>query len=161
MSSFELRALLKRLMLEAGFAKDSQSWVWRSSELVWLVNLDRSPYRDSFSLVIGIFPFALDVDSAPVKANDCPIMIHLQNLPLTPPRELWDARLDDFGSIVITSLDLDTAMDDEKREKLLTSIIAELGSYVRRTATIGDLRARHEAGDFRSAFIRKDVKHLI
>ena len=53
-TSGDLTALLKNVLAEFGFAKHGQVWVRRSGELVWIIQLERSPYGKRFSLDIGV-----------------------------------------------------------------------------------------------------------
>jgi hypothetical protein len=161
MTSLELRALLKDVMTKAGFVKQGPAWVKSTDELLWMVQLDRSPYGERFSLDIGASLLSFSGTTAPVKVNDCPILIHLENLPLTAPLEVQDPRFSDFRSATIRAFDLTHELEDEERKQSLTSIVEALGAYIRGIENKRDLRVRYEAGDFRSALIRKDVKQQL
>lgn len=160
-TSDELRALLKRTLAESGFTRQGQAWVRRSSELIWIIEIDRSPYADRFSLDIGVSLLRLLAGDAPAKANDCQILLHLENLRLSIPVQVPDARLSDFHSVAKAAFDLTVDMEDEERTLLIEAIIGALTGYTRNISDETDLRSRYNAGDFMSAFIRKDVKRVL
>jgi hypothetical protein len=66
MTSLELRALLKDVMTKAGFVKQGPAWVRSTDELLWMVQLDRSPYGERFSLDIGTSLLSFSGTTAPV-----------------------------------------------------------------------------------------------
>ncbi|WP_322778624.1 hypothetical protein [Frankia sp. Cas4] len=78
----------------------------------------------------------------------------------TPP-EAEGTRLGDFRSAAVACFDLTLDMPDGDRERLLVSILRAVSEYVGSIEGENDLRLRYEAGDFRSAFIRKDVKQIL
>jgi hypothetical protein len=47
--------------------------------------------------------------------NNCNFLIHLENLPLAPPDEVPDPRLDDFRSAVVAGFDLTLDVPDGAR----------------------------------------------
>src|ERR1700753_3331442 len=105
MTSYELRALLREEMAKAGFVKHAKAWFRSVGELIWLVQLDRSPHGQRYSIDIGVFIPGDSSGAVPDKAGDCPILMHLENLPLTASRQIEDARFNDFRSSVILGLD--------------------------------------------------------
>src|SRR6476620_7321726 len=98
MTSYELHSLLREEMKKAGFVKRARTWFRGTSELLWIAQLDKSPYAERFSLDIGAALLQGSAGSPPVKAGDCPILMHLENLPLAISRQLSDARFSDFRS---------------------------------------------------------------
>jgi hypothetical protein len=161
MTSNELRALLKRALAESGFTRQGEVWLRRSSELIWIIEIDRSPYADRFSLDMGVSLLRLLAGGVPAKANDCQILLHLENLRLSIPVQAPDARLSDFHSVAKAAFDLTVDMEDEERTLLIEAIIGALTGYIRNISDEIDLRSRYDAGDFMSAFIRKDVKRVL
>jgi hypothetical protein len=161
MTSYELHSLLREEMKKAGFVKRARTWVRGTSELLWIAQLDKSPYAERFSLDIGAALLRDSAGSPPVKAGDCPILMHLENLPLAISRQLSDARFSDFRSAVVIGFDLASKMEDKERERLIMSVIEALGKYIGEISTVRDLRARYRAGDLDSAFVRKDVGQLL
>jgi hypothetical protein len=161
MTSYELHSLLRDEMAKAGFVKQARAWLRRTNELLWIVQLDRSPYGQRFSLDIGASLPQSSGISPPVKAGDCPILMHLENLPLVASRQIRDARFSDFRSAVTIGFDLAYDMENEERRQLIRSIIEALGKYISEIEEVRDLRVRYQAGDLNSAFIRKDVRQLL
>ena len=157
----EIRAALNATFAESGFVRQRRTWSRRSKELVWLVQLDRSPYKEGYGLEIGVYILRHVTGTEPTTANDCPIIVYLENLPLATPVEIEGTRLGDFRSAAIAVLDLTRDMGDEDRKRLLTTILVEVSEYIAMVDSEEMLRVRYEAGDFRSAFIRKDVKRIL
>jgi hypothetical protein len=160
-TSYELHALLKEEMAKVGFVKQGRTWLRSTAELLWLVQLDRSPYGQRFSLDIGVALLKNSKDAAPAKAGDCPILVHLENLPLAARRQAHDARFNDFRSAVIQGFDLSYDLENEEQRQPITSVIGALGKYISEIDDIRGLRARYQAGDLKSAFIRKDMRQLL
>jgi hypothetical protein len=161
MTSYELHVLLRDVMAKEGFVKQGPTWVSSTDELLWIVQLGRSPYGERFSLDIGVAPLRITTNAALARPSDCPILMHLENLSLTLPSQVQDTRFSDFRSAAIVGFDLTREMDAEKRRQLVTSIIEALSNYIKSIVNERDLRDRYEAGDFKSALIRKDVKQLL
>src|ERR1700730_14700978 len=104
MTSYELHALLREEMAKVGFIKQGRTWLRSTDELLWLVQLDRSPHGQRFSLDIGVALLGGPGNAVPDKAGDCPILVHLENLPLVASRQISDARFSDFRSSVVLGL---------------------------------------------------------
>jgi hypothetical protein len=160
-TSRDLRALITGALSRHGFTKDGRVWRKRTGELSWIVELDRSPYGDKFSIEIGASVPRLLTGPEPSRASNCKFLIHLENLPLTAPAEVPDPRLDDFRSAVVAGFDLTLDMPDDARAALLTSILDTLGRYLGGINTEDDLRARYRAGDFKSAAIEKGFRAAV
>jgi hypothetical protein len=161
MTSHEFHALIRDDMTRAGFVKQGRRWLMRTGEILWLVQLDRSPYKDRFSLDIGAVLADAPTDSVPAKPSDGQILMHLENLPLVAPREIPDARFTDFRSAVLIGFDLTYDIEDQERTKLIAAIIDAFSGYIGKINSRQELRMRYQAGDLESAFIRKDMRQLL
>jgi hypothetical protein len=84
--------------------------------------------------------------------TDCPILLHLENIPLSDGVERTE---------IVRSLDLDVDMPDEERRSTIERIGSVLGAFVRSHATLQDLRDAYAEGALASAFIRKDARTLL
>jgi hypothetical protein len=160
-TSRDLRALLTEVLAKHGFTGDGRIWTRRTPGLRWIVELDRSPYAEKFSIEIGASLPRLVTGAEPVRASFCPLLVHLENLPLADPAEVPDPRLADFRTAVIAGLDLTADMSDEARTALVTSIAETLGTYLQRVSTEDDLRAQYRAGHFRSAALEKGFRRVL
>src|SRR5437879_3555614 len=121
MTTYELRSLLRGEMANAGFVRHAGGWTRKAGDLLWIVQLDRSPYGQRFSIDIGVALIGDSGEPVPTEANDCPILMHLENLPLTGGRQIRDARFNDFRTTVIIGFDLTSDIEDEERRQLISS----------------------------------------
>jgi hypothetical protein len=166
MNSRELRALLNDILTSTGFSRqDSSTWVKAADGLSWTMELDRSPYGPSYSLDIGGMPPGFRVTNEKMsgfsRAGNCPIMVHLNGLPLPSPSAVRGTRIDGFATAVPIALDLDSELDDEVRREILREGLRELSNYIGSINNIGKLRLHYENGDFASAYIRWDLRELL
>jgi hypothetical protein len=160
-TSRDLRALVTGVLSRHGFTKDGRVWRKRTHELSWIVELDRSPRAERFSIEIGASLLRLLTGQEPDRASLCKFLIHLENLPLAAPAEVPDPRLADFRSAVVAGFDPAVDIPDEARRELLTSVLDALGRYLGAIDTEDDLRAGYRAGDFKSAAIEKGLRPVL
>lgn len=127
-------------------------WRWSSPELTWLIELDRSPHGERYGLDIGVDLQKLSAEAGASRPTDCPLLVHLENLPVDPKLSKTD---------VLRAMDLTSDMPDTDREQTVRAIAEAVARYVRETATEADLYARFDSGELRSAFIRKDLREVL
>ena len=122
--------------------------VWRMSgpAVEWVVHIDHVPHGNRLAVDIG-----LDLQSAapPRRPTDCPVLLHLENVPVAK----------EFA--VVESLDLDSGLTADRRRHELQSTTRALADYLTEHLTLSAARAAYRAGDFASAFVRKDARTIL
>jgi hypothetical protein len=88
----------------------------------------------------------LQIDTSPRRPTDCPILLHLENLP--PAKVLPVSML----------LDLDSTVGSRQRRHELERLGRTLGLYTKERCTLPAVRAAYWAGDFDSGFVHKDAR---
>lgn len=127
----------------AGLRGRGSVWRLKSPEVQWVVHIDELPYGNRLGVDIG-----LDLQSAttPQRPTNCPILVHLENLP--PAKDLS----------VVAALDLDSGLAPDLRREELEEATRALAGYLAGHLTLKAVRVAYSAGDFASAFIRKDAR---
>lgn len=152
MTAAELQAFLASTFESAGMTRRRGVWHWSSPELTWLIELDRSPHGERYGVDLGVDLHRLSASVGARRPTDCPLLVHLENLPVDPQISKTD---------VLRALDLTYEMPDADREKIVRAVADAVAGYVRETATVAELRARFNAGELRSAFVRKDLREVL
>lgn len=113
-------------------------WRLAGVGIQWVVEIDSLPYGRRLGVEIG-----LDLqDAAPrKKATECPILLHLPNLPSV--RELP----------VMKAFDLGSDLDEGRREQIVRSAAGALCDFVVSHQTIEEVREAYREGAFDSAAI--------
>jgi hypothetical protein len=130
----------------AGLQGRGSIWRMKGQEVQWVVHIDELPYGNRLGVDIG-----LDLQSAttPQRPTNCPVLLHLENLPAAK----------DFP--VVESLDLDSGLAPDRRRQELEEATQALAGYLADHLTLSAVRAAYRAGDFGSAFIRKDARAIL
>lgn len=130
----------------AGFRGRGSVWRMKGPEVQWVVHIDELPYGNRLGVDIG-----LDLQSATTRhrPTDCPVLLHLENLPVAS----------DFA--VVESLDLDSGLGPDQRRQELENATRALASYLTGHLTLRAVRAAYHAGDLGSAFIHKDARAIL
>ncbi len=131
---------------ECGFSGRGSVWRFRRPEVQWVVRVDRLPFGARFGVDVGL---ELGAKAAPRRPTDCGIVLYLENLPFA--KELWVAR----------TFDLDSDIDDGQRRMEVMESLRALGDYVAARSTFDEVRNSFRRGEFRSGFVRKDVRELL
>jgi hypothetical protein len=126
-------------------------WRTRRDELTWIVELDALPHGRRLGIDIGVW-FKVLGQAEPARATDCPVLLHVENLPL-------DVDLD--RADIIQSLDLDSSLDEDERAQAVRRLGAGLAGYISNRGSLDALREAYRRGDLRSAFIRKDARSVL
>jgi hypothetical protein len=95
---------------------------------------------------------ALGGSTAPLSPTDCPILLHLENIPLSDGVERAE---------IVRSLDLDADVPDEDRRWAIERVGFVLGTFVQAHGALQDLRTAYAEGVLASAFIHKDARTLL
>lgn len=148
----DLKSVFADAFEQAGMTSRRGTWRWSSPELTWLIELDRSPHGERYGLDLGVSLNRGSVVGDPARPTDCPILMHLENLPIS---------VDVTRADMIEALDLGSGLLDENRAGVLRSVAEAVSKYVQSTATESALRSRFRAGDLRSAFVHKDVRAVL
>ncbi len=131
---------------EAGLRGRGSIWRLKGPEVQWVVHIDELPYGNRLGVDIGL---DLQVATTPQRPTDCPILLHLENAPLTEAYE------------VVPSLDLDSGLDPDRRRHELESAVRELADYLAGHLTMSAVRAAYRGGDLAAAFIHKDARAIL
>jgi len=133
------------------FTGRGRRWRARSEELLWVVDVDQMPHGRRLGLDIGLWPAVLGGDE-PSRATDCPILVHVENLPLGESVE---------RSNIIRTFDLDADVPDTERSSAIRQIGRALAQYISERSTLALVSEAYMRGDFASAFIRKDARGVL
>lgn len=136
----------------SGLVGRGSTWRVSTPQLIWVLKLDRLPYGNQYGVDLGVHIEELGGSTSSLIPTDCPILLHLENIPLGDGLERTE---------IVRSLDLDADMPDEDRRSTIQRIGAQLGAFVRSHGTLQDLRTAYAEGALASAFIRKDAKALL
>ena len=137
---------------EAGLVGSGSTWRVSTPQLIWILHLDRLPYGHQFGVDLGVHIKGLGGSTASLRPTDCPILLHLENIPLSDGLERTE---------IVRSLDLDADMPDEDRRLTIERVGSVLGAFVQSHGTLQDLRTAYAEGALASAFIRKDARTLL
>lgn len=130
----------------AGLRGRGSVWRTKGPEIQWVIHIDELPYGNRLGVDVGL---ELEVATTPQRPTDCPVLLHLENFPFAK----------DFA--VVASLDLDSGLTPDQRRQELEGVTRVLASYLAEHLTLSAVRAAYRAGDFRSAFIRKDARAIL
>lgn len=140
------KAWISQGLQAAGLRGRGAIWRLRGPEVQWVVHIDELPYGNRFGVDIGL---DLQLVTTPRRPTDCPVLLHLENLPITQDLE------------VVASLDLDSEIAPDRRRQELDRATAALGDYIGEHLTLSAVRAAYRNGDFTSAFIHKDARAVL
>lgn len=127
----------------SGFRGRGSVWRMKGLDLQWVVHIDELPYGNRLGVDIGL---DLQVATTPQRPTDCPVLLHLENVPLAE------------GYEVVAALDLDSGLVPDRRRQELESVVRELADYLAEHLTISSVRAAYRTGDLEAAFIHKDAR---
>jgi hypothetical protein len=130
----------------AGLRGRGSVWRLTGPDVQWVVHIDELPYGNRLGVDIGL---DLQLATTPRLPTDCPVLLHLENVPVS----------DDF--MVVTALDLDSGLAPDRRRQELESATGALADYLANHLTLTAVRDAYRAGDFRAAFIRKDARAIL
>lgn len=151
-TSTELRKAYSRALREVGFTGRGSVWRYLGHDLQWTCQISVSNWGRQVSLDIGLDPQIHEVLS---RADDSPIVMYLETF----------AGLDDALEAVGTDrievsragrLDSDLGVDE--REVVIVKAAAAVHSYVQARGDLDSVRFAFRRGEFRTGFIRKDVR---
>jgi hypothetical protein len=130
----------------AGLQGRGSVWRMKGQEVQWVVHIDELPYGNRLGVDIG-----LDLQSSTTtqRPTNCPILLHLENLPAAK------------NLSVVESLDMDSGLTRDQRRLQLEEATQALAGYLADHLTLSAIRAAYRAGDFGSAFIRKDARAIL
>jgi hypothetical protein len=137
------RTWIADVLRDSGLQGRGSVWRLKGSDVQWIVHIDQLPYGNRLGVDVGL---DLQTQSTPRLPTDCPILLHLENLPV--------AR--DFS--VSMALDLDSVLDADQRRQQLVGAVRALGAYASERLSIAAVREAYGSGDFSSAFIDKDAR---
>ncbi len=130
----------------AGLRGRGSVWRMKGEEVQWVVHIDDLPFGHRLGVDIGL-------DLQPVttsqRPTDCPVLLHLENLPLAQELE------------IVASLDLESGFAPDRRREELERAAGALAAYLAEHLTLNAVRAAYRSGDFASAFIRKDARAVL
>jgi hypothetical protein len=146
-----MAALLGDALKAASLKGRGHRWRARLDELTWIVELDQLPHGRRLGINIGVW-FKVLGHAEPARATDCPVLLHVENLPL-------DLELD--RAVIIQSLDLDSNIGEGERADAVRRLGEGLARYISQRRSLDALREAYRRGDLRSAFIRKDARSVL
>ncbi len=121
-------------------------WRLKGAEVQWVVHVDRLPVGRRLGVDIGL---ALQTDVTPRLPTDCPVLVHLENLP-------WARDL-----AVVESLDLKSPLDPDGRRSEIEAATRRLADYLAGLLTFEAVRDAYRAGDLKAAFIHRDARAFL
>jgi hypothetical protein len=130
----------------AGLRGRGSVWRMKGPEVQWVVHIDELPYGNRLGVDIGL---DLQVATTPQRPTDCPVVLHLENVPLA----------EDYA--VVASLDLDSGLAPDRRRQELESVARRLAEYLAEHLTLSAVRAAYRAGDLGAAFIHKGARAIL
>lgn len=140
------KSWLSESLKVGGFGGRGAVWRMKGSEVQWVVHIDELPYGNRLGVDIGL---ELQPATTPHRPTDCPILLHLENVPV--------AR----DSAVVEALDLDSGLAPDQRRQELEDVTRALATYLTGHLTLSAVRGAYRAGDLGSAFIRKDARAIL
>lgn len=158
MKAGDLRVFVSRRFREAGFGRAGRAWSRETADLIWVVDLDRSPYGDRFSIDVGVSVKRL-LTEAPKAPNYSHVYMNAESLPLAITPMLDPKRLDTFRSQVAAALDLTSdQFEDEERLMAIDSILVKVTDFVKTVGTEVELRRLVARGAFPGGFVHRLLK---
>ena len=148
---------IERSLAKHGFQRAKRAWRRKGPELIWIVEVTKSPsWRKDWGVDIGIQ--LVERDDATLTVNDCDIQVDYLFLGDRVPEASQTSRFDDHTSYfsMILNTDHDFVEDDE-RLRSLEFIGADLGAGAEQLSTIAHLRQALSDGAFEGAFVRPDL----
>ena len=132
----------------AGMRKRRYWWYWTGEEVTWAFHIDKLPYGNRIGLNLMCAPLAPGFETpATLKSDDYPLYFFLSGWEIAP----------DVGVELLEDLGWERLGDEERRE-LLTRLAHMLVDYMRAHSTAESLVRAYAAGEYREAFIRKELK---
>ena len=147
MTRDDIRDALDRGLRLAGMRRRGFVWRLDGDEVGWIIHLDRLPHGDRVSIDVGCAPMGQGRSAR--NASNCPMVMHAENLSL--PMDLDVVRL----------LDLASSETDSDRAAEVTRLGEALARYVTGRQTLRELQRAFSSGEFRSAFLSRDVRDLL
>ncbi|HEX2893750.1 MAG TPA: hypothetical protein VHO29_07080 [Marmoricola sp.] len=138
-----VKAWISGCLKDAGFEGRASLWRIRGPEVQWVVQIEDLPHGSRLGVDVGL---DLQSGSNRRRPTDCPILLHLENLPTAG----------DFA--VMEALDMSSTLTPDRRREEIEGAIRALAEYVTNHGTLSSLRAAYQDGDLRSAFVRKDAR---
>lgn len=126
-----------------GMSGRGSVWRARGEDVQWVVHIDELPFGNRLGIDIGL---DLQPAPAPRRPTDCPVLLHLENMPFAQEVE------------VVASLDLDSGLSADSRHRQLEKAADELACYLTGHLTMSAVRHAYSSGQFAAAFIRKDAR---
>ncbi len=140
------RTQIADALRDSGLLGRGSVWRLKGPDVQWVIHIDQLPYGNRLAVDIGL---DLQTESTPRRPTDCPILLHLENLPVARDTE------------VSMALDLDSHIADDQRARDLEAAALALGHYLNDRATLASVRDAYRSGEFGSGFIRKDIRTVL
>ena len=148
MTREDVAAHLAPTLKMAGMRKRRYWWYWTGEEVTWAFHIDKLPYGNRIGLNLMCAPLAPGFETpATLKSDDYPLYFFLSGWEIAP----------DVGVELLEDLGWERLGDEERRE-LLTRLAHMLVDYMRAHSTAESLVRAYAAGEYREAFIRKELK---
>jgi hypothetical protein len=146
----QVSSVLGDALTTASLKGSRHQWRARGDEIIWIVELDELPHGRQLGIDIGVWLKVLG-SAEPARATDCPVLVHIENLPL----------LDVDRAVILQSLDLDSSMGEAERTDAVRRLGEGLARYIRGCRSLPELRQAYRRGDLTSAFIQKDARGVL
>jgi hypothetical protein len=151
------RSAIERGLMSHGFERRGRVWERAGPDLVWLVEVTKTPsWRNDWCVDVGI-AFAAADDRA-LSVNGCPIQLAYCNLGDRVPASARATRFNDHQSYftMILHTGHDQVTDDERLTSL-EFIGADLRSWADEISSVDRLRDALTSHCFESAFVHRDA----
>lgn len=140
-----MREVLAEEFAQAGLRGRGNFWRLSSPETHWVVHLDRLPYGNRFGLELGL-NLSMEKRSPPLK--DCELILYVEQLPLGV----------DFDPAWVLDLNRPPSPVHVDHVRTLAKAVS---AYVLGATTLATVRAKFQAGEFRTCFITRDGARIL
>lgn len=143
---FEARQYFEDSLRRGGFRGRGATWRLQGDGVAWVVHVERPPKGNRIAIEIGLNLWA---EPEYLRANDCPMILYPEVMPLL---DVYSFRM---------ASDLESGMESDARHQALVGAGDKLVAYLKDHLTREAVLASYRAGEFRSAFIRKDAREYL
>lgn len=142
-----IHQVLKEILVPLGFSRKGDSWYHRSTEVVQVVNLQKSQYGNQYYLNYGAWLLTLS-DSAFPREEKCHVRLRIE--------DISDAE-EQYKNL----LNLESDMGAEWRmASLREAFSSDLLPFIRRTGTIANVQRLYVEGELKRGIVHIDAKRL-
>lgn len=152
--SRHIKRFLGTALVEHGFVRAGSRWQHPSEDLLWTVEIEKSPtWSRYWSVTVMVVPLEHKAVGSPTMAME----IDYRFLSYAVPVALAD-RYPDHGSFALAALHLDSDLPDTDRQMALAFIARDLKQIVTAAPRLQDLAELVRQGRWDKGFVGKDIR---